>query len=463
MIVVCPQCTTRFRVDDERVAGRTIKLRCSRCAHVFAYTGPEPEPALDEASDSNTRRVDAAAMIAMALESAQQPTHDVPAAVSPPPSSTPPPESTTQEVDVGLDDLGFDVPQERDGFADFFDDEDRSDLFEELDGLDQLGFGPSDAVQRMVPPSSSLDEALRGPSVDLPSEEGFDMDGFLDGGPSTDLALAEALESDFLPERAPPARADQRFGPESRPRAAQEDAVQSLRAEAARLEAERPPSSPIIDDDDLLEDTSWVREPLARLELASAGDDATRVAGRARRDPPRAPELRRRSGWWPSAVGLLLGGAVVSTFFGGWAPPPFDRIAPEVAELLHSDIRPRTEGAVADVVGEGTRAFPYTVGQDTIVVVRGEARNLGDEPQTDLWATVLVLEGDREVTRARARLGDVPGPAELRERLAGRSEAPNESSGLEAGASAPFLVWFEDPPPGVHGFEFRVEFGRSPR
>jgi predicted Zn finger-like uncharacterized protein len=35
MVVGCPECGTRFSLDDSRIAGDTAKVRCSRCRHVF--------------------------------------------------------------------------------------------------------------------------------------------------------------------------------------------------------------------------------------------------------------------------------------------------------------------------------------------------------------------------------------------------------------------------------------------
>jgi len=35
MMVACPECGTRFSLDDSRISGDTAKVRCSRCRHVF--------------------------------------------------------------------------------------------------------------------------------------------------------------------------------------------------------------------------------------------------------------------------------------------------------------------------------------------------------------------------------------------------------------------------------------------
>jgi predicted Zn finger-like uncharacterized protein len=43
MIIQCEQCRAKFRLDDSRVTGRGIKVRCSRCKHLFTVTREPPE------------------------------------------------------------------------------------------------------------------------------------------------------------------------------------------------------------------------------------------------------------------------------------------------------------------------------------------------------------------------------------------------------------------------------------
>jgi predicted Zn finger-like uncharacterized protein len=42
MIITCPQCTTKFRLDDERLPQGEAKVRCSRCQHIFRVHKPTP-------------------------------------------------------------------------------------------------------------------------------------------------------------------------------------------------------------------------------------------------------------------------------------------------------------------------------------------------------------------------------------------------------------------------------------
>lgn len=43
MIVACESCGTNFRLDPEKLKGARIKVRCSRCGHVFTIERPEEE------------------------------------------------------------------------------------------------------------------------------------------------------------------------------------------------------------------------------------------------------------------------------------------------------------------------------------------------------------------------------------------------------------------------------------
>jgi len=42
MVITCASCLTRFNLDDSRISAEGIKVRCSRCKHVF-YVVPSPE------------------------------------------------------------------------------------------------------------------------------------------------------------------------------------------------------------------------------------------------------------------------------------------------------------------------------------------------------------------------------------------------------------------------------------
>ena len=42
MVIVCPECSTKFRVNPERIPDSGAKVRCARCKHVFLAEKPAP-------------------------------------------------------------------------------------------------------------------------------------------------------------------------------------------------------------------------------------------------------------------------------------------------------------------------------------------------------------------------------------------------------------------------------------
>ena len=43
MTIVCPSCETKFNLDDSKIKGKSVKLKCSKCGNVFS-TGDKPQP-----------------------------------------------------------------------------------------------------------------------------------------------------------------------------------------------------------------------------------------------------------------------------------------------------------------------------------------------------------------------------------------------------------------------------------
>jgi predicted Zn finger-like uncharacterized protein len=44
MIITCEQCGTRFNLDESLIQTEIVKVRCSRCQHVFTVARPEAQP-----------------------------------------------------------------------------------------------------------------------------------------------------------------------------------------------------------------------------------------------------------------------------------------------------------------------------------------------------------------------------------------------------------------------------------
>ncbi len=72
MIVTCPACSSRYKLDESKVTGRGAKITCPKCKHVFVVypggtTGPLPEPAA-KAEEPRTAAPNLATSMAAALQ-----------------------------------------------------------------------------------------------------------------------------------------------------------------------------------------------------------------------------------------------------------------------------------------------------------------------------------------------------------------------------------------------------------
>jgi predicted Zn finger-like uncharacterized protein len=90
MIVTCPQCQTRFRIPDERVTAKGVKVRCTRCRHTFRVSRPtepvettgdpfaqfSPPDALSEADKTPARGISVGAVLGVEVEHAGAPPAD---------------------------------------------------------------------------------------------------------------------------------------------------------------------------------------------------------------------------------------------------------------------------------------------------------------------------------------------------------------------------------------------------
>ena len=90
MIVTCPQCQTRFRIPDERVTAKGVKVRCTRCRHTFRVSRPaepvetaadpfaqfSPPDALSEEDKTPTRGISVGAALGVEVEPTGAPPAD---------------------------------------------------------------------------------------------------------------------------------------------------------------------------------------------------------------------------------------------------------------------------------------------------------------------------------------------------------------------------------------------------
>ena len=53
MIIQCDQCDTRFRLDDSKVTGRGVRVKCTKCQNLFVVAPPESEAEPEKAAEES--------------------------------------------------------------------------------------------------------------------------------------------------------------------------------------------------------------------------------------------------------------------------------------------------------------------------------------------------------------------------------------------------------------------------
>ncbi|MCA9550593.1 MAG: zinc-ribbon domain-containing protein [Myxococcales bacterium] len=520
MIVQCDKCRTKFRIADERVSPKGVKVRCSRCAHVFLVrredeaVETEVQPRAFTAQGPDTARLKPRDLLNLAAQ-----TH--PAVPDPPNAplqwgASPDPaalalgfagrsETRSEAITVQSrlntvrDDPGLDAPTAPHSAPDL---EALDDALPPIDspapseGMTWrlppfpgpgAGLPNSSPTQRKVPrsgPTSGRDNPFsdRFPPPEPPPEEhdpapqwastptlggedvdaaegafpeggfpGFGADGF-PGGNSGDLPgllPREAVEGDD-------------------PFAVHDDNGPDYPSPAAPLNALTPAPGARLARIDLGQ--------VALPNFAEAdGFEATAIAAAYEDQEPRPSILKRelpqvgdRGGLWPSLVGLVLGLGLVTVLLPDVGARLLDRVSTTGADAfsLVSQQRYLPE-SLQTLRALNTTVSGYRLGSGQLVlVVRGNARNVGAEPVQGLSAVALAMDGDTVTARAMAPVGVILEPDALFA-LAGPGDVDGayvrRSAGLEdvvipPGGERPFMVVFPEVPPAAEERTFQVEF-----
>lgn len=80
MVIVCPECSTKFRVKSERIPEKGAKVRCARCQHVFLVQKQAPEAAAPDVIEAMAPAEETTrpAIPEPAIEQTVQPTAEIP-------------------------------------------------------------------------------------------------------------------------------------------------------------------------------------------------------------------------------------------------------------------------------------------------------------------------------------------------------------------------------------------------
>ena len=496
MIVVCTGCSAKFRVADEKVGPRGVRLRCPKCRTVFAVERPvelaplaapaaTPAPALPpEASDADPfasappspprftppplpRRattLDARAAFEVDLEPhlgapppadpfAAPPGPPAPAEPSVDPFAVPPP-SAAADVDpfAGPEADAPEppppaaptpLPSAEEGFDPFA--APGPDQFGPSEGLGEpphpgpepfggLGAGSSLSLEEATTPPARRLARSREPAATAPMPVlGATEDPFASTAP-LDQGLSE-LDEGVVSTAAPGPGGPARPLPSPRP---------------------AEPTGPPLQLDPFTA-AAVAADPLAVADTPRGLPPQARPAA----EPPPEPQAFKLHESVVSAMALaallLLALAILVVWRGVLSPS--DALRPS-AILAALSPRPTTGALLASGVTSGLydreRGAP-------LLFVRGSVTSTSTEPLEQVRVVVEVVRDGAVLVRGEAQVGAVPGPEALHAAADGAAVAQALAevatpggARLAPGASAPFLVAFADYPANLTGASLRV-------
>ncbi len=502
MIVKCDKCQTRFKIPDEKVTEKGVKVRCTRCQHTFRVSrapadgippvppAAPPPPAVnpdpfasfgigapvepDQATRPGffpegiaaTRSTSSPGMSAVLGMHQDLPPEvfDSPTRIAPVPAEVrnrmpqaapaplPPPVAPPPGLDAGFD---------------------PSDPFASIDPRPSSDFAPTSPAVATVPPPEAFAPAP-------PASPSYDRSAFLSdlpapvasATPASPEAAAQAVatSADLLGALPPPG--DDPFASVDGPGGSFDDGgVPGMGAEPDRGLFDMPQPSSLPPED---EPTQPLRSPpgvaLGRL-TPSAGakpaDGSSRPQGRpddvGMADPSAAGSARRVAGMVVNlavASALLVALVSVGTIFLNEG-----RLDPSSLSLepLKALFQPPAELRAVDV----SNGLYDTKSGRQLFYVRGEVENRSRTP-AHIVVKVSIVDGALTVGTAKAPLGFSPTPEDLyavsspQDLAALGAKATPAAEPLAPGARQPFLLAFYDYPPDLSEYQLEVTVERAP-
>ena len=245
MIIECDNCSTRFRLNEDRVKGGGVKVRCTRCQNVFIVTPPEEsKEELSPGQSEDTAAPAPPEEPANTGDAAKEPAPPISVGI---PQEKPPEEEPDEEEEYSIPKLSF---GELDLLSPSIDDRDEG-VEEIVDSVYKDEFEPPDSTEGGGPKNEwpdptdfSFDEE-EPEATDVP-DEGDAFFGILNDVIATDAEKPKPKEDAEGPAPPPPSQQVPipTFSPKSGPaltgRPAQEKAAVPVGARAT------PKGSPVI-------------------------------------------------------------------------------------------------------------------------------------------------------------------------------------------------------------------------
>jgi len=404
MIIECPACRTRFRLDETKIKGRGARVRCRRCGEPIMVLKPE-EPQAAAAKEAGEGFLDLRSVIRESMEEK--------------PEEAPPEPSLTAGLSGGKDEV--DVP-----------------------------FGKYLATSGTEKSSPAEEEkestALPDLAIDFRPEERFDLD--LPAEPPKDAAMPDFLigtgdAHDFLKEEHRKEEKGERFDLSTHLRQESTEETPSAAApESMTAPAESAPDAPVSPELRKIREALPTRPPEARKAAS--------------------PPLR------PSLIALVLlfvalagGGAYLGFTKNG--QDLLRGLVPGMESLwLPRSGKPGPQFDVRNLIGyyePNTRA-------GNLFVIKGQVANMGRTRKSGIRIHAALLDSkDQPLAERTSYAGTVLSAETLRtatrekieESLSNQFGEKLVNMDVAPGKSVPFMVVFINAPEGISAYRLEAK------
>lgn len=470
MVIQCEQCRTKFRLDDEKVSERGVKVRCAKCRHVFTVR-KEQQPAADSAEPAvaaaptgasfDLGQTDAASDsdfdfgdVSFTTETAAAAAHD--ATFSDKTMIMPAKATREPVVDPGFD-FG-EAPASSAPVAEPVVEFDFGDLpkgaaVADDPGLTGFDFGDVTAPAA-APQVASFDLGDLGSLADAApatatrgNSQGFSFD---DAVPQPDAASADSFDLSGVD-----------FTRSEQPAPATTPAVASFSLDDVDLSAD---ATQIAVDASATASSGTLFEPVdeavASRQVAAAPDITFDLPAEREDAPPLTISSRKRQS---SAASILIAVvAVVVVAVLGFVAYTFISNGPKALSLLGSAPVPAEEGKIT--IQNVKAYFIPTSASGELLVITGEALNTYKKPRAALQVKGVVFGASNQPVATRTvYAGNMLTREQLQEMSVDKIEAAMNNqfgdslANMEVlpGKAIPFAIVIINPP--ADGKEFTVE------
>ncbi len=405
MIIECPACRTRFRLDEAKIKGRGARVRCRRCGEPIVVIKPE-EPQPEAAKEAGGGLLDLRSVV---RESMGEKTEEAPAEFTPPVAAAVHPPAAVEEETPPLPDLAVE-------------------------------FRPEEKMDIELP-------------AEPPKEER--VSDFLMGGGET---------LDFLKEEYGKAKEAEKFDISTSLRQEPPDILST-----AEVEAPQPSAAAHERDEETRQAASFAApaESSSAAGPASPILQEPQDAGEALRPKPPAPRRAAPPFVRPSLVALVLlfaalagGGAYLGFTKSG--QDLLRGLVPGMESLwLRSAGKPGPQFDVRNLIGY----YETNTKAGNLFIIKGQVANMGRTRKSGIRVHAALLDSrDQSLAEKTSFAGTViPGEIlrtstreKIEEALSNRFGEKLVNMDVAPGKSVPFMVVFFNAPEGIGAYRLEA-------